>query len=141
MCLQKAYRKALCNLIKLFFSSLIKWSKTDVKEQRKHQFPSFKLFWTSFKVSTDEGSFATRTFVAICLLLVFNDYKQGQIWFYYLHLFVINKAIFLNEYLFCRIWICSWKRILKNVEIACLMLNNLFDAKKIVWRVLLINIW
>ncbi len=31
------------------------------------------------QLSMDEGSFATRTFVAICLLLVFNDYKQGQI--------------------------------------------------------------
>ena len=33
----------------------------------------------SIIISTDEGSFATRIFVVICLLLVFDKYQQGQI--------------------------------------------------------------
>ena len=43
-------------------------------------------------VSTDEGSFATRLLVAICLLLVFTKYQRGQILYYHLHLFVETKA-------------------------------------------------
>ena len=45
------------------------------------------------RVSTDEGSFTTRTFVAIRLLLVLNEDEQGQISHWYLYLFGINEAL------------------------------------------------
>ena len=45
------------------------------------------------KLSTDEGSFITRTLVAICLLLVFTKYQQGQIMYHNLHLLVKTKAL------------------------------------------------
>jgi len=44
------------------------------------------------RVSKDEGSFATRTFVAIWLLLVLGKYQRGQIPSWYLHSVGKNKA-------------------------------------------------
>ncbi len=41
----------------------------------------------------DEGSFTTRTFVAIRLFLVLDEGEQGQISYWYLHLFGSNKAL------------------------------------------------
>ena len=43
-------------------------------------------------ISTDEGSFATRIFVVIRLLLVIDKYQRGQILHENLHSFVKNEA-------------------------------------------------
>ena len=45
------------------------------------------------RLSTDEGSFTTRAFVAIRLLLVLNKDERGQISYWYPYLFGLNEVL------------------------------------------------